>query len=96
MLCAIEATLRIIAIKGIAAQTQIGVAVMTLKAIAMQHQTLDGGLLHKIHSLLAKAALLGGGLLLKGQCHLRALWMWVKAIINMLLLGLWLALPTNS
>lgn len=73
MLCAIETTLRIIAIEGIAAQAQIGVAVMTLKAIAMQHQTLHGGLLHQIYCLLAEAALLRGGLLLEGQRHLRAL-----------------------
>lgn len=73
MLCAIETTLRIIAIEGIAAQAQIGVAVMTLKAITMQHQTLHGGLLHEINGLLAEAALLRGGLLLEGQRHLRAL-----------------------
>lgn len=73
VLCAIETTLRIIAIEGIAAQAQIGVAVMTLKAIAMQHQTLHGGLFHEINCLLAEAALLRGGLLLEGQRHLRAL-----------------------
>lgn len=73
MLCAIETSLRIITIEGIAAQAQISVAVMTLKAIAMQHETLHGSLLHQINGLLAEAALLGGGLLLEGQCHLRAL-----------------------
>lgn len=73
VLCAIETSLRIITIEGIAAQAQISVAVMTLKAIAMQHETLHGSLLHQINGLLAEAALLGGGLLLEGQCHLRAL-----------------------
>lgn len=73
MLGAIETSLRIITVEGIAAQTQISVAVMTLKAIAMQHETLHGGLLHEINGLLAEAALLGSGLLLEGQCYLRAL-----------------------
>lgn len=73
MLSAIETTLGIVTIEGIAAKAQIGVAVMTFKAISMQHQTLHGGLLHKINRLLAEAALLRGGLLLKGERHLGAL-----------------------
>lgn len=73
VLSAIETTLGIVTIEGVTAQAQIGVAVMAFKAIAMQHQTLHGGLLHKINSLLAEPALLRGGLLLKGERHLRTL-----------------------
>jgi len=74
VLGAVKSALRIVPIKGVASQTQVGVAVVALKAIAMQNQSLHGGLLHQVDGLLTEAALFGGSLLFKGQRHLGTLY----------------------
>jgi len=66
VLGAVETTLWIVPIEGIASQTQVGVAVVALKAIAVQNQSLHSGLLHQVDGLLAEAALFGGSLFLEG------------------------------